>query len=155
MERPVRVLFVCAGNICRSAMAEALFHHVAADRPGLHHVEVASAGTIAYDGNRPLAPCVKVMKDEYGIDMTAHRARRIRADLEAELILTMDPQVAQQVREIGVTGTVQAIGEFVGSPGEHVEDPYGGGEDDYRRCARQLDRLVRALCDKLDSRGQG
>ena len=151
MERPIRVLFVCAGNICRSAMAEAFFRHVAASRPGLNHVEVASAGTIAYDGNRPLTPCVQAMLDEYGIDMAAHRARRIRADIEAELILTMDPHVAQQVREIGVTGNIQPIGDFVGSPGEHVEDPYGGGEDDYRRCARQIDRLVRALCDKLDS----
>jgi protein-tyrosine-phosphatase len=155
MERPIRILFVCAGNICRSAMAEAFFHHLAADRPGLDRVEVASAGTIAYDGNRPLAPCVKVMLDEFGIDMAAHRARRIRRDLEAELILTMDPDVAQQVREIGVSGDIHPIGEFVGSAGEHVEDPYGGTEDDYRRCARQLERLVRALCDRLEAQGQG
>ncbi len=151
MDRAIRILFVCAGNICRSAMAEAFFHRFAATRPGLNHVEVASAGTIAYDGNRPLAPCVAVMKSDYGIDMTAHRARRIRADLKAELILAMDPHVAQQIRELGVTGDVHLIGEYVGSPGEHVEDPYGGAEDDYRRCARQLDRMVGALCDRLDS----
>jgi len=151
MDRAIRVLFVCAGNICRSAMAEAFFHHLAANRPGLHHVEVASAGTIAYDGNRPLAPCVTVMQDDYGIDMSAHRARRIRAGMEAELILTMDPNVAQQVRGLGVVGDVLPLGEFVGSPGEHVEDPYGGSEDEYRQCARQLERLVRALGDKLDT----
>jgi protein-tyrosine phosphatase len=150
MERPIRILFVCAGNICRSAMAEAFFRHLAADRPGLNHVEVASAGTIAYDGNRPLAPCVNVMRDEYRIDMAGHRARRIRPGLEAELILAMDPYVAQQVREIGVTGEIQEIGAFVGLPDEHVEDPYGGGDEDYRRCAAQIERLVRALCDRLE-----
>ena len=151
MDRAIRVLFVCAGNICRSAMAEAFFHHLAADRPGLHHVEVASAGTIAYDGNRPLAPCVTVMQDDYGIDMSAHRARRLRGGMEAELILTMDPNVTQQVRELNVVGDVQPLGEYAGSPDEHVEDPYGGSEDDYRRCARQIERFVRALCDKLDT----
>jgi protein-tyrosine phosphatase len=154
MEHRTRILFVCAGNICRSAMAEAFFRHLAADRPGLHHVEVASAGTIAYDGNRPLAPCVTVMRDDFGIDMTAHRARRIRPSLAAELILTVDSHVAQQVREAGVTGDIQPLGDFVGSPGEHVEDPYGGGEADYRGCARQLNRLVRALCDRLEAEGR-
>jgi len=151
MESPIRILFVCAGNICRSAMAEAFLRHLAAGRPGLHHVEVASAGTIAYDGNRPLAPCVTVMKDDYGIDMSAHRARCIRAGMEAELILTMDPHVTQQVQELGVVGDVQPLGEFAGSPGEHVDDPYGGSEEGYRRCARQIERLVGALCDKLDT----
>jgi protein-tyrosine phosphatase len=150
MVRPIRVLFVCAGNICRSAIAEAFFHRLAAGRPGLSHVEVASAGTIAYDGNRALQQCASLMRDDYGIDISAHRARRIRDGLEAELILAMDQEVATQIGDFELIGAVHLLGDYVGSPGEIVEDPYGGAEEAYRRCARQIERLVRALADKLD-----
>lgn len=151
MDRPLRLLFVCAGNICRSAIAEAIFHRLAASRPGLHHVEVASAGTIALDGNRPLPPCVMVIRELYGLDISAHRARRIQPGIEAELILTMDELVTRQVNALGVKGEVQLLGDYAGSPGEHVEDPYGGSEEGYRQCAQQIERLVSVLADKLDA----
>jgi protein-tyrosine-phosphatase len=147
----MRVLFVCAGNICRSAMAEALLRHLAATRPGLYHVEVGSAGTIALDGNRPLSACVTVMRDGFSLDMSAHRARRLGPELEAEFVLAMDTDVLREARALGVRGAVQLLGDAAGSPGEIVNDPYGGSEDDYRRCAYQIDRLVRALADKLEA----
>ncbi len=150
MGRPMRVLFVCAGNICRSAMAEFFFRHIAESRPGLNHVEVASAGTIALDGNHPLSPCVTIMR-EFGIDMSSHRARRVRDGLEAELILTMDAMVTQQIRALAVKGPVQMLGEYAGSAGEIVDDPYGGSEDAYRGCAAQIERLVTRLADKLEA----
>jgi protein-tyrosine-phosphatase len=147
----MRVLFVCAGNICRSAMAEALLRRLTATRPRLHHVEVGSAGTIALDGNRPLPACVAVMREEFDLDMSAHRARRIGPEMEAELVLVMDTDVLHEVRAIGVRGVVQLLGDAAGFPGEIVDDPYGGSEDHYRRCAAQIDRLVRALADKLEA----
>ena len=147
----MRVLFVCAGNICRSAMAEAFLRHLATSRPGLYHVDVGSAGTIALDGNRPLSACVAVMRERFGLDLSGHRARRLRAGLEGEFVLVMDQDVLNEVRAIGVRGAVQLLGDAAGSPGEIVDDPYGGSEDDYRRCAEQIDRLVTALADKLEA----
>jgi len=146
----MRVLFVCAGNICRSAMAEAILRHLALTRPGLYHVEVGSAGTIALDGNRPLSACVAVMRDRFGLDLSGHRARQVRPDLEAELVLGMDLDVLREVRTSGVRGVVQLLGDAAGSPGEVVDDPYGGSEEDYRRCAEQIGRLVTALADRLE-----
>jgi protein-tyrosine-phosphatase len=73
----VKVLFVCAGNICRSPFAEGLARRLAAER-GLD-VEFASAGEIAFDGDRCPADAVAVAK-EYGVDLSSHRARRLTTD---------------------------------------------------------------------------
>jgi len=144
-----RVLFVCAGNICRSPMAEAFFRAVRERRPDLHHVRVGSAGTIAIDGNSPLPQTVRVMRDDHGLDVAGHHARRIHDGFQAEIILTLDRHVTSEVRRLQLDGDVQLIGDFAGSPGEEVEDPYGGGAEDYRECALQIRRLVEAVADRL------
>lgn len=41
----IRVLFVCAGNICRSPMAEGVFRKMVADAGLEQQIEVDSAGT--------------------------------------------------------------------------------------------------------------
>ncbi len=45
------------------------------------------------------------------------------------------------------------MGEFAGTPGEEVVDPYGGTDEEYRLTARQVDRLVRAIVERLDGDG--
>jgi protein-tyrosine-phosphatase len=72
----VKVLFVCAGNICRSPFAEGLARRLAAER-GLD-VEFASAGEIALDGDRCTRDAVAAAR-EHGVDLTSHRARRLTA----------------------------------------------------------------------------
>ena len=49
MTSKIRILLVCTGNTCRSAMAEVLLKKILEDR-GYDHVDVASAGVAAYDG---------------------------------------------------------------------------------------------------------
>ena len=44
--RPISVLFVCLGNICRSPMAEAVFRSLTASDQRLGHID--SCGTGAY-----------------------------------------------------------------------------------------------------------
>lgn len=155
MPESQRVLFVCAGNICRSPMAEAFMRRLVHERPGLRHVEVYSAGTVASDGSGPLDQTIRVMRTEHGIDLAGHRARRLSPNLRADLVLTMDRQVTDEAREIGAAGALHLIGDFAGSPGEEVADPYGGSLDDHRACASQVKRLVEAVADKLERPSSG
>ncbi len=142
------ILFVCAGNICRSPIAEALFRETAASRPLLSALEIGSAGTIAVDGNRATADAVRVARDELGLDITAHRARNIEG-LDADLILTMDAFVTQEIAGMALTGRVELLGTYAGT-GEIVEDPYGCSVEAYRLCARHLERLIQAAADRLE-----
>ena len=46
----MNLLFVCSGNTCRSAMAEALARKIA-ERRGIKDLNVSSAGTNAWDND--------------------------------------------------------------------------------------------------------
>ena len=82
----MKVLFVCAGNICRSPFAEGLARRLAAER-GLD-VEFASAGEIALDGDRCPGDAVAAA-EEHGVDLSSHRARRLTAEDKADKVVPL------------------------------------------------------------------
>lgn len=68
MSEPIRILFLCTGNSCRSQMAEGWARHL---KSGV--IEAYSAG-IETHGLNPLA--VKVMA-EAGVDISGHRSKHV------------------------------------------------------------------------------
>jgi protein-tyrosine phosphatase len=96
----LQILVVCTGNICRSPLAEAFL----ADRAGRlldTEVRVRSAGTWGREGNRATAETV-VAGRERGMDVEAHRARPLSADLidRADLILGLTTEHRDEVVRI-------------------------------------------------------
>jgi protein-tyrosine-phosphatase len=75
---------VCTGNICRSPMAERLLAMRLAER-GCAQIEVTSAGTWAYAGNRVSEGSAGVFRDR-GWDLSDHRA----TELTPELVRSVD-----------------------------------------------------------------
>lgn len=146
---PIRLLFVCAGNICRSPMAEALFRHLVEGHPRLQDVEVGSAGTIAYRGNAPSVDAVEVMQEEFGLDISSHRARLLEAHAEVDLLLALDRSTFEDAVALGVKGRVEMLGNFAGTD-EEVDDPYGGPRPGYVRAAHQIKRLLEAVINRLE-----
>ncbi|MGB1951825.1 MAG: low molecular weight protein-tyrosine-phosphatase, partial [Marinobacter sp.] len=101
VRKPVNVLFVCLGNICRSPSAEGVFRDVVA-RAGLEaDIHIDSCGTGGWHvGKAPDERAVAKARQR-GIDISGLRARQFRAsDLaQFDVILVMDRQNLADVRD--------------------------------------------------------
>lgn len=72
-----KVLFVCLGNICRSAMAKYVFEDML-EKAGMSHLfEVDSAGTSDEEHGNPIYPPARKKLAENGIWVGGHSARQI------------------------------------------------------------------------------
>ncbi|MFN2635919.1 MAG: low molecular weight protein arginine phosphatase [Gemmatimonadaceae bacterium] len=148
----MNILFVCSGNTCRSAMAEALARKIAARR-GIKDLNVSSAGTNAWD-NVPATDEALLVGMERDIDLTGHRSRKLTSAIvsEADLILVMTPGHLEQVKQLGGRGKVHVIDEYAsGAADRGIDDPYGGDLEAYRGTADILERELEKVFDRLAS----
>jgi protein-tyrosine-phosphatase len=155
----MRILFVCTGNTCRSAMAQGIARRVAAER-ALSDVVIESAGT----GANPFPPGTPMpelgasdgailVALEHGIDLGNHRARPLTREVVewADLMLAMGERHLARVAELGGASKAHLLTSFAsnGAQSEGIEDPFGGDLTAYRATFEQLEREIRLTFDRL------
>jgi len=135
-----RVLFVCYGNICRSAAAAALGRSLG--------LACASVGFHGEEGRRTPQHVLRAAST-LGIDLTEHASRRLRrADVEAaDLIVCMDLDNLRALRTEypGALARTTLLGLFTDRARLEIADPYARPEAEARELLGQLADAVRAL----------
>jgi protein-tyrosine phosphatase len=154
---PIRLLFVCLGNICRSPAAEGVFLHLLA-REGLEGAfTVDSAGTGGWHVGRPADARMRAAAARRGIALPS-RARQLEAaDLQRfDHILTMDDDNLAAVTGLllrqggqahaAITPMVRYCRRF---QSHEVPDPYYGGDEGFEHVLDLLEDACGGLLEAL------
>ena len=145
---PIKLLFVCMGNICRSPAAEGVFLHLAKTGGVGHLFEVDSAGTGGWHAGNPADHRSAAEGRRRGFHLPS-RARKVAAsDMEDfDLIICMDIENHADLMDMGFPEKkLRMLLEWhPQNTGEDVPDPYYGGADGF---VHMYDLIVVA-CDRL------
>lgn len=135
-----RLVFVCHGNICRSAYGDALAKSLGA--------QTASFGLSTTSG-QPAHPPIAALAQQAGLSLADHRttARDDYVPQDGDLLLAMehrhlhklaaDPRLRELPRLL--------LGTFANPPLPHLHDPYELGPAYMARCLGRIDGAVRRL----------
>lgn len=87
-----KVLFVCHGNVCRSAMAQAIFRKIVKERGLENEIAVDSAATSTEEIGNPPHPEVRKLLDQKQISYDGQYSRQIESSdfQKYDLIIGMD-----------------------------------------------------------------
>ncbi len=156
----MRILFVCMGNICRSPSAEGVFRSLLAARAPQLSVEIDSAGTHDYHVGEPPDRRSIAAACRRGIDLSALRARTVRAaDFDYyDLILAMDEENLRELRRRAPTqrhDRIRLMMELVPAATVHaVPDPYYGGPQGFEQVLDLLEEAAEGLLVEILSRAE-
>jgi len=107
------ILFVCAGNTCRSPLAEVIAN--------ARDISAASAGLYALPG-KPASMGAMIEAETRGLSLRSHRSKQVSQELldKADIVYAMSDELAEAMTQAfpESKGKIKAI-----SP--NIPDPYG------------------------------
>ena len=154
---PLRIAFVCLGNICRSPIAEVVARSLI-DKAGLSgRVTVESYGTAGYHAGEPADRQAAAALARRGWSADGHRARQLTPAALAglDLVLCADTANLAEVRRMAGAGSDPARIRLLRSfdpgapPGAAVPDPWGLDDDAFDRVVDMVEVACRGLVDSL------
>jgi sulfate adenylyltransferase len=173
-EDPIRVLFVCTANICRSPYLELRARQLLGPDSG---VEVSSAGTRGFDAE-PVSDTMEAEFARFGTETESFRSRLVTGELidHADLVLTAEAAHRTRLLEERPAAfrKIFTLGQFVASaqdvdpglrgreliaalanrrspasPGHDIADPYRRGAAEARRAAVTMEGMLEVLVERL------
>jgi len=149
----MKIMFICTGNICRSAMAEGYLKKRVQEEK--LDIEVCSSGIYAEDGAEA-SYLAKEAMSEYDVDLNEHRATNTEVscinDMDIilcatsshkQILLRMYPDLRKKIYTI----KEYAYGE--NGKSTDISDPWGYDITVYRHCARELVDAIEKIIEKI------
>ena len=149
-----KILFVCHGNICRSAMAECVMTMLIRQRGLEGRLSADSAATSGEEIGNPIYPPAARKLREKGVPVLPHAARRMTAGDYAgyDLLIGMDDANIRNMNRIAggdPDGKIRRLMDYTARPGE-VADPWY--TRDFESAWRDVNEGCQALLDALEKR---
>lgn len=148
--QPVRICFVCLGNICRSPTAEGVLRHLVAELDLEDQISIDSAGTAAYHEGERADRRARQAAGVRGIELES-RARPFESeDFDRfDYVLAMDAENLRDLRALpgagAFAGRLTRLRDFdPASPkNADVPDPYYGGDAGFEEVLDLCDAACR------------
>ena len=147
-----RILFICHGNICRSAAAEMIMKQLVASSPLAGKVLVDSAAVTTDALGWDIYGPMKKALTAHGVKCEPHVSRQIvEADYERyDLLIGMDHANLRGMRRLwsdDAAGKLRMLAEYANRPGEEIDDPWYTLDFDraYREIAEGCEGLLGVL----------
>ena len=153
---PVRVCFVCLGNICRSPTAEATMRQLLAEARLTAHIEIDSAGTGGWHVGEPPDRRARAAAKRRGINVWGQARKVITRDFEYfDYVIAMDRSNRHDLWRLAPHDAGKSKIELLrnfdpDSPREaDVPDPYYGGGDGFERVLDICEAACRGLLQHI------
>ena len=163
--KPLRLLTVCTGNVCRSPAAGGVLRRALVREGRDSAVEVGSAGTSWEVEGMPMDDRIELSLERAGYPRPfEHTARTIHlTELMAwDLVLAMTPEHAQTMRRMadqapeGATPPLITMwrafepgAEGLAEPELVVEDPWYEGQAAFDRTVKDMERAVPGILEHV------
>lgn len=149
-------LFVCKGNICRSAFA----HYMAEKNSAEKNITIASAGIKVAQSEKSPPDAIQAAKN-FGVSLQQHRSVPISLAQcrKADMILVMEalqgamvrrkfPQYQQRV--FLLSQFEDTVGQpYTGWDRYNIADPYAKGTAAFQDCFERIDRCIKGLLKQV------
>ena len=151
----MKILFICTGNICRSAMAEGILKKLVKERN--LNIEVSSAGICAETGTYATYYAISVAKN-YDVDLSTHRATNLSEVKieEIDLVLCMTKSHVQYILENipNCSNKVFTLKDYVhmNKHSSDIMDPWGYDQSIYEHCISEINNCLEKLIQNIDKK---
>ena len=146
-----RIVFVCKGNICRSAFAEYLMNSKTKRKPMI----VDSCGLNVETKSPPPTEALKAAK-MFGLNLEGHLSKRLEDCCieDADLIFAMEYWQYKKLVQLfpDKQSSIRLLRDISPFPANllcNIYDPYGHCDSEFRRCFMQIEAAIDNLVRKI------
>lgn len=150
-QQPVRILFVCHGNICRSVMAQWIMQDLVDQAGWTKDFVIDSAALTDDETGHPIYPPARRKLTEKGIPIGLHQARRIvKSDYDRwDHIFYMDDENDWMIHRLFGQDPKHKL-SYLCPDSQPIDDPWY--TRDFETCYRQLYSGCKYRLDQICSR---